>query len=89
MALNLEDLTELLEINDRGLDDLKNQIVASFGDEKKMRNILLSQHCLDREKTHCLSCDNEGDCFILNGIIYLRLNDTENAVKELENANQG
>ena len=87
MAFNLAKFTEQLEISDQGLNGLREQIVKSFDDEGEMRAIL-SQQCLNREKTHCLSCDNEGDCFILNGIIYLRLNETENAIKELENANQ-
>jgi SOS-response transcriptional repressor LexA len=88
MALNLVKLTKQLEeINDPGLYDLKDQIIAAFDDQKKMRAII-SQQCRNRGKTHCLSCDNEGDCFILNGIIYLQLNETKKAIKELENANQ-
>jgi len=88
MAFDLVKLTEQLEeINDRELADRKNEIVKSFEDEKKLRT-LLSQQCLNWREPYCLSCDNEGDCFLLNGIIYLRLNETENAIKELENANQ-
>ncbi len=87
MIFNIKELTVHLEIGDHGLSDLKKQIVRSFDDEKKMRD-LLSQQCLNREGTHCLLCDNEGDCFILNGIIYLSLNETEKAINELEKANR-
>jgi len=86
MVLNLAKLTEQLEISDQGLNDLKKQIIESFDDEKIIRAIL-SQQCLNREETGCLSCDDEGDCFILNGIMFLRLNEIKNAIKELENAN--
>jgi tetratricopeptide (TPR) repeat protein len=88
MTFDLVKLTEQLEDSgDQGLNDLRKEIVESFGDEKKL-STLSSRQCLNRRETHCLSCDNEGDCFILNGIIYLRLNEIENAIKELENANQ-
>jgi tetratricopeptide (TPR) repeat protein len=86
MALNIRNLAEQLEISDRGLNDLKRQIVKSFDDEKIVRDIL-SRQLSDREETHCLSCDNEGDCFILNGIIHLRLKENKKAIKELKNAN--
>ena len=86
MALNIRNLAEQLEISDQELDDLKKQIVKSFDDEKIVRAIL-SRQLSDQEETHCLSCDNEGDCFILNGIIHLRLKENEKAIKELENAN--
>jgi hypothetical protein len=87
MTFNVKKLTDHLQISDHVLSDLKEQIVKSFDDEMEMRAIL-RQQCLNREETHCLSCDNEGDCFILNGIIYLKLDDTNNAIIELENANQ-
>jgi SOS-response transcriptional repressor LexA len=86
MTLDIRKLTEQLEISDQGLDDLKKQIVKSFDDGKILRDIL-SRQLSDQEETHCLSCDNEGDCFILNGIIHLRFKENENAIKELENAN--
>jgi tetratricopeptide (TPR) repeat protein len=86
MALNIRNLTGQLEISDQGLDNLRKLIVKSFDDEKIVRAIL-SQRLSEREETHCLSCDDEGDCFILNGIIHLRLKENENAIKELENAN--
>lgn len=87
MALNLKELTEQLEIEDQDLMDFKNQIVESFGNEQKMWDTL-NRQCLNQEDAHCLLCDDEGDCFILNGIIHLALNNPENAIKELENANQ-
>jgi phage repressor protein C with HTH and peptisase S24 domain len=87
MTINLKKLTEQLEISNRELNDLKKQIIESFDDENKMC-ALLNQQCRNQEDVHCLSCDDEGDCFILDGIIYLRINDIENTIKELEHANQ-
>jgi tetratricopeptide (TPR) repeat protein len=87
MELNIEDLTELLEINDPGIIDLKGSIIKSFGDARKMR-LMIDRQCENREQTHCYSCGNEAGCLILNGIIYLALGETEIAIKEVENANQ-
>ena len=87
MTFNIKELTELLEISDRGLDDLKKRIIESFDDKKKIRAILRRQ-CRDRRESRCLSCDDEGDCFILNGIMYLVMDDAKKSIQELENANQ-
>jgi tetratricopeptide (TPR) repeat protein len=86
MAFNVKNLAKQLEISDQGLDNLKKQIVKFFDDKNIMRAIL-SQQLSNREENHCLSCDDEGDCFILNGIIHLSLEENEKAIKELENAN--
>jgi len=86
MTINLNKLIEQLEINDQKLNDIKNQIQKSLYNEE-MISAILSRQCLCREEVHCLSCNDQGNCFILNGIIYLGLNDPDNAIKELENAN--
>lgn len=87
MTLYLEELTKQLNINDQGLKDIKKQIIESFGDETKLR-ALLNQQRLRQDAKECISCDDEGDCFILNGIIYLALDEIEHSIKELEHANR-
>jgi hypothetical protein len=86
MEFNTIELTDMLEISDRKLDDLKNKILLFLGDEENMRAIL-AQHELEQEETHCYGCDNEGDCFILHGIIRIELGDIEGAIKEIKKAN--
>ena len=87
MALNFKDLTELLEINDPRIIDLRSSIRTTFADAKKLR-LIIDRQCENREQTHCYSCGNEAGCLILNGIAYLALEETETAIKQLENANQ-
>jgi tetratricopeptide (TPR) repeat protein len=85
MAFNIKELTENLEISDQRLKELQEQVVESFDDENKLKT-LISQQCLDQEETGCLSCNDEGDCAILNGIIYIKLNNINHAITELEKA---
>lgn len=86
MEFNTIELTDMLDISDQKLEELKNRIASYFGDEEKMR-AMLDQHEVEQAETHCYRCDNQGDCFILHGIILLELGDTENAIKEIEKAN--
>jgi tetratricopeptide (TPR) repeat protein len=87
MPLNLKKLTELLEMNDPKIMGLKNSILESFGNDKKMRGII-DRQCENREQTHCYACSREAGCLILNGIAYLELGEIDTAIKEIENANQ-
>ena len=86
MEFDIIELTEMLEINDQELEKLKYLIISSFGDGAKMKAIL-RQHRLCQEETHCYACDDEGDCFMLHGIVRLDFGETENAIKEIETAN--
>jgi len=81
-------LANQIEIKDQGLDDLRTQIIKSIdlNNEMMLRSIL-NRQLSNRQEDYCLSCDSEGDCFILNGIIYLRLKKHEKAIEEFQNAN--
>ncbi|MFZ5857132.1 MAG: S24 family peptidase [Chloroflexota bacterium] len=87
MVLNLQLITSWLEIEDGRIVDLKNSIMATFGNPQKMRP-LIDRQCENREQTHCLSCESESGCLILNGIVYLELGEIENAIREIESANR-
>jgi hypothetical protein len=86
MEFNTFELTDMLEISDRKLNDLKNRIMLFWGNEENMRN-MIKQYELEQEETHCYGCDNEGDCFILHGIIRFELGDMDGAIKEINKAN--
>lgn len=86
MEFSITELTEMLEISDENLAEIKNRIISYFGDEESMR-AMLEQHELEQKETHCYGCDEEGDCFILHGIIRIELGDVKGAIREIEEAN--
>jgi hypothetical protein len=87
MALALERLTKLLDISDPEIKKLKNQVIKSFGEPIAMR-IVLKQRCENRERSKCYSCESEGECSVISGIAHLDLEETEMAIKHLEDASQ-
>jgi hypothetical protein len=87
MILTLERLTKLLDISDPEIKELKNQVIKSFGDPVAMR-MALKQQCGNKEKSKCVSCNSEAECSVINGIVYLNLEELEIAVKHFEDANQ-
>jgi hypothetical protein len=87
MALNLKNLIEQLEIADPEIIDLRTWVISSLGDAEIMRNIL-NRQCDNRDQTHCYSCEDDGICSVITGIVHLDLGEINTAIKELENGNQ-
>jgi len=86
MALNLEELIELMIINDPKAIEFKRRVVSSFKDADAMNSALI-QHCDNQKQTHCYDCEDEGECLILSGIAYLDLHKIDEAISAIEDAN--
>jgi hypothetical protein len=87
MTLNLKVLIQQLEMSDPEVVQLKDWVVSSMGNERVMRS-LLNRQCQNRDETNCYSCEEQGVCMLLTGIIHLDLGEYNTAIKEIENGNQ-
>jgi tetratricopeptide (TPR) repeat protein len=87
MIPNLRMLINSLRFDDQDLLDLRNRILESLGKTDKLKNILENQ-IQSRGQVNCFSCENEGICSALIGIIHFDLGEMKAAIKALEDANQ-
>ena len=87
MIPNLRMLINSLRFDDQDLLDLRNRILESFGKSDILKSILEKQ-VRSRGQVNCFSCENEGICSALIGIIYFDLGEMKAAIKAFEDANQ-
>lgn len=80
-------LIGLLEIKDPFVNRLRNSILKSFDSMEDFKAALYEQ-CENRRQTHCYSCNNEGICLFLNGVLNFKLGSLPIAISELETAAQ-
>lgn len=87
MTLISKTLIGLLEIEDPFVNRIRILILKSFDDTEKF-DAVLSRQCENRGTSHCFSCDNEGICLFLSGVLQFKRKKYHDAIQEIENAGQ-
>jgi len=85
MALDLIELTALLEINDHDIEQFRDQLMNVFKDPLEVKKVM-DRQCKERGKPNCQACKSKGECRIVYGAAYLMLGDVGNAKENIEYA---
>jgi len=86
MAPSLKALVTRLRFNDHNLQKVRQNILSAIENPEALERIIGLQ-CDNRGRVNCFSCESEGACFALTGVINLLLGKNEEAIKEFEIAN--
>jgi hypothetical protein len=81
----IEKLSQQLVINDYKVIRFKERVLGSFKNKISWQEIR-DQQCENRKQTTCYSCNDQGGCAILRGIVYLHISNIKEAIDEIEKA---